>query len=219
MKKKAAMQIDITIYVVLGVLVLVVLAIGFTLGWKTFTPWLKSNSIDKEIQSCKLACSTQSQFSFCQLQRELTSEDFNTAENKMYGNCFSFGDYYSKYGFEKCPGLCSGTSISPRETKSPGDTFEKENSETDNTGTTSTQTSTDNSEDDSFCTATCSQDVEREDIQSACDTCRECQFLCKKDPYISYKYFEDGELISSGSQCSYLLNNDPLKRKEAICPA
>ena len=60
------------ILIVLGVIVLVVLVLGFTIGWGKLAPWLiQSDNLDMLNTQCTVACTSQNQAGFCVLQRDV----------------------------------------------------------------------------------------------------------------------------------------------------
>lgn len=70
-KKAQGLSTNAIILIVLGVVVLAVLAIGFTMGWKNLVPWLSSDNTDTILQACKTACLTEKVDGFCNVEREL----------------------------------------------------------------------------------------------------------------------------------------------------
>jgi len=184
MKNKRGDYTSIIIYLVLGVIVLVILAIGFTKGWGTLASWIQSkNNIDQEIQSCSMACSIQSQFSFCDAQRELKSESFKNTDGKIYGTCNSFAEYLSQYKFPKCSGLCSGEAIPPSGKKSEGDIYKGETSQENYKGETS-QENEETQED------LCDPNKIHDDGIYAMRACAQCSPRPTKT-----KYYEDKKIV------------------------
>ena len=97
--KKGAMPVNVIIMIILGVIVMVILIIGFYAGWGTLAPWLSSDNVDTVIGSCNTACSTQSTFSYCGKNKEL-----NTGETEIESTCFlleKISDFDS-FGLEPC---------------------------------------------------------------------------------------------------------------------
>ena len=103
-RKAQGLSTNAMILIILGVVVLVVLILGFTLGWKKLVPWLSTNNVDTIVNACNAACSTNSQYDFCSFERELRDE-----KGKEYkGNCNTFATeiLYKIYGIKECPELC-----------------------------------------------------------------------------------------------------------------
>jgi len=104
-KRGQGLSVNAMILIILGVVVLVVLILGFTIGWSKIIPFLPSNNVDTIVKMCGNSCSTNSQYDFCSLERELKDE-----KGKVYKkSCqvFSTEENYKIYGIAKCPGLCS----------------------------------------------------------------------------------------------------------------
>ncbi len=107
------------ILIVLGVVILVVLIIGFTMGWANIAPWLSSDNVGTISNQCQASCSTRSVYDFCTKQRELKSSDLPPADIEdgvVKKTCEELVNYKNKedksYGIADCPGLC------PTETES-----------------------------------------------------------------------------------------------------
>jgi len=105
-KRGQGLSTNAIILIVLGVIVLVVLIIGFSLGWDKFMPWIKPDNNVKDIaQACQLACSGEIVYDYCTRERELGDAD----ENEILAPCYLFSkvsDFKSRYGIAECPGLC-----------------------------------------------------------------------------------------------------------------
>lgn len=79
-KKAAEMTIGTIIIIVLALIVLVVLVVGFTGGWSNL--WGKitaffggGTNVDTIVQACQLACTSNSQYDYCDKMRTLKFED------------------------------------------------------------------------------------------------------------------------------------------------
>jgi len=96
-KKGAEMTIGTIIIIILALVVLVVLVYGFTTGWGNL--WEKMTAfggnkvnVQSVIQSCNLACSTNAQYDFCTLERDV---NYMGASDKILKNkttCVSLVD-------------------------------------------------------------------------------------------------------------------------------
>jgi len=108
-KRGQGLTISTLIMIVLGILVLVFLIFGFSMGWSNF--WDKINifggevNIDSVNMACNLACMQQGTYSFCTQERDLTIEKKKTTK----GSCFDFATKNPSLGIENC-NICSGTS-------------------------------------------------------------------------------------------------------------
>ena len=105
-KRGQGMSINTIIMLILAVIVLVVLILGFTLGWDKVSPWVSKQNVNDIVTSCDAACSTNSQYDFCSVDKELRDE----SKNKYKTTCavFSSVSDFSKYGIEKCSFECTG---------------------------------------------------------------------------------------------------------------
>jgi len=108
-KRGQGLSTNAIILIILGVLVLAVLIIGFTMGWSTVAPWLSKNNVQNIVTSCETACSTQNLYDYCSRERILKSDDLPNNQKEAPGNCtfFSTDQDYAKYGIKTCPGICS----------------------------------------------------------------------------------------------------------------
>jgi len=92
-KKGQGLSTNAIILIILGVIILVILIAGFTLGWKKLLPFISTNNIDTVKTSCGIACSTESVFDYCSVQRdvkdgvndEFSDTCFNLANSAEYG--------------------------------------------------------------------------------------------------------------------------------------
>jgi hypothetical protein len=99
-KRGQGLSTNAIILIVLGVVVLAVLIIGFTMGWKNIAPWLSSNNVDTIVSQCKTSCTTNSEYNYCSQKRELKAEE--TLEDVT---CFYLSEKQTKYGVDKCPSI------------------------------------------------------------------------------------------------------------------
>jgi hypothetical protein len=98
-KKGQGLSTNAIILIVLGVVVLVALIAGFVLGWQNFAPFLQTNNVNTIVKSCATACSSDSKYDFCTLERELKD-----GEGKKFTetcNVFSKSPY-TQYGVGEC---------------------------------------------------------------------------------------------------------------------
>ena len=102
------------ILIILGIIVLVVLILGFTLGWSKIAPWISSNNVDTIVNACGVACSTNSQYDYCSVKRDLKDERGQKFTESC--NTFATNAVYSSYGVKACTAL---SCPAPEETPSP----------------------------------------------------------------------------------------------------
>lgn len=104
-KRGQELSTNAIIMIVIGVIVLVVLVLGFTIGWDRLLPFVSSNNVQNIQTTCSTACSTNNVYDFCSLNRTLKSSDLPNGQ--AYGNCtfFSTNSGFTKYGIAACPGV------------------------------------------------------------------------------------------------------------------
>lgn len=101
-KRGQELSVTTIILIVIGLLVLVLLIIGFTIGWKKIFPWIKPTNNVKDIaDQCKISCSINSKYDFCTVKRELRAEDKTLQEI----NCDFLAEMKQEYGVEKCTAI------------------------------------------------------------------------------------------------------------------
>ncbi len=113
-KRGQGLSTETIILIILGLFILVVLILGFTIGFDKILPWIKSNNnIDTVSKACQTSCVTNNKYDFCSFERELKAEDLPLdAEGKeqksVKESCkfLSEDADYTKYGIATCPGLC-----------------------------------------------------------------------------------------------------------------
>ncbi len=91
-KKGAEMTIGTIIIIILALVVLVVLIYGFTTGWGNL--WDKilgvgggKENVQSVVDACRVACTTQAKYDFCQRQREITFRDPAGTLQKVDASC------------------------------------------------------------------------------------------------------------------------------------
>lgn len=103
-KRGQGLSVNAIILIVLGVIILVILILGFFLGWSTIFPFLSTNNVQTVVSNCDNACSTSAKYDFCTVEREVKDEK----KNEVTGNCNLFAnlDIFQNYGVARCTGLC-----------------------------------------------------------------------------------------------------------------
>lgn len=110
-KRGQELSTNAIVLIVLGIIVLVILIIGFYAGWDKIAPWIKpKNNVKDIVQACSIACSTNSIYDYCFSNRELKVEDLPGGVGSVENTCKFFADAvntdYIKYGIKSCIGLC-----------------------------------------------------------------------------------------------------------------
>ncbi len=110
-KRGQGLSTNAIILIILGVVILVVMILGFTLGWDKIAPFLQTNNVENIKTSCGVACTTGDTYGFCAQERTLKADGLpldedGKAQKKIDGNCSFFSDEtntdYIKYGIEEC---------------------------------------------------------------------------------------------------------------------
>lgn len=109
MENKKAQNLSITtiILIILGVIVLVMLIVGVTMGWSNIKDWIApSNNVQQIVSQCGIACAAGSKYDYCFMKRELKSEDENLKDRNA--TCYSLNKERSKYGIAGCSAIVCG---------------------------------------------------------------------------------------------------------------
>ena len=106
-KRGQGISTNAIILIILGVIVLVVLILGFTMGWEKIAPWLSTDNVDTIVTACETACIMGSQYDFCTFERELKAKDLPTGDKVVKNTCqfFATEPEYLKYGIQECLGI------------------------------------------------------------------------------------------------------------------
>lgn len=104
-KKAQGLSITTIILIILGVIVLVMLIVGFTMGWGNLKDWIApSNNVQQIVSQCEIACATGGKYDFCFAKRELKSEDEKLEEV----SCYTLSKKRSQYGVGDCSAISCG---------------------------------------------------------------------------------------------------------------
>ena len=75
-KKGQGLSVETVILIVIGVLVLVFLILGFTMGWNKIFPFINPPNNVKDItDKCGYACQTDDKYGYCSSKRDVTVEN------------------------------------------------------------------------------------------------------------------------------------------------
>ncbi len=96
-KRGQGLSTNAIILIILGVVILVILIIGFSVGWSTLVPFLRSDNVDTVVKSCDTSCSTQSKFSYCSEPKDLSSKIL-----KVTATCNVLEKVYPELGIAPC---------------------------------------------------------------------------------------------------------------------
>lgn len=101
-KKGQGLSTNAIVLIVLGVLVMVMLIVGFTVGWEKIAPWIKpEQNVDQVKQACQLSCNSGARYDFCFVGKELFTKDDSFEDV----SCYFLSKKLSKYGIEKCASI------------------------------------------------------------------------------------------------------------------
>jgi len=106
-KRGQGMSTNAIILIILGMVVLIVLILGFTMGWEKLAPWLSGNNVDTIVVACEAACTMGSQYDFCAFERNLKASDLPGDVKKVKNTCLFFAteEGYEAYGIQECAGI------------------------------------------------------------------------------------------------------------------
>ena len=103
-KKGQGLSTNAIILIILGIIVLVILVIGFMMGWTQLRDLLfKSNNVDSIVKSCDTACTTNSKYEFCSEKRELKAD-----VNLKDVTCYYLATNKPSYGINPCNAIDCG---------------------------------------------------------------------------------------------------------------
>lgn len=100
-KKAQGMSTNTIILLILGIVILVVLILGFMIGWDKLAPWIPKNNVDTIVTACSAACSTGSAYDFCLAKKDLKAEDVKLKDV----TCNYLAEKQTKYGISACPSV------------------------------------------------------------------------------------------------------------------
>ncbi len=95
------MSTNTIILLILGIVVLIVLVLGFTMGWNKITPWISGNNVDTIVSACEASCAVNGVYDFCIMGRSLKAEDMTLKEV----TCNYLANNQTIYGVNKCSSI------------------------------------------------------------------------------------------------------------------
>ena len=100
-KRAQGMSTQTVILLILGLIILVVLIVGFSTGWKGFKKILASSNVDSIVEDCATSCSLQNTYDFCSGERTLrAAEDDLEVSTSCY--VLANSDKFDKYKVDSC---------------------------------------------------------------------------------------------------------------------
>lgn len=100
-KKAQEMSTGAIALIILAVIVLVVLVLGFSLGWNKILPFLSSNNVESIRTACMAACTTGSTYDFCTDVRNVK----DGTNPKFTATCNALITSHPEYGILECPSI------------------------------------------------------------------------------------------------------------------
>jgi len=101
-KKAQGLSTTTIILIILGVIILVVLVFGFTMGWDNLKDWVApSDNVEKVVTKCSVACAAGIKADWCKAQGLVTKDHKEDLKNN---NCQVLGEINGNpYGISPCP--------------------------------------------------------------------------------------------------------------------
>lgn len=104
-KRGQGLSTNAIILIILGIVILVVLVVGFAMGWDKLAPWLSKENVGEIATGCNVACNTGGEYAFCSQARKLIDVEGNEIETTCL--IFAAAPVLSHYGIDKCNIDCS----------------------------------------------------------------------------------------------------------------
>jgi len=105
-KKAQGLSITAIILIILGIVVLVVVILGFTIGFGNFKEWFgSSDNIEQIVTQCSVACASGQKYSYCYDKRILKEKDEDDKEDVT---CYTLAKMAPEYGVETCHSISCG---------------------------------------------------------------------------------------------------------------
>ncbi|MDD5700257.1 MAG: hypothetical protein PHH00_03675 [Candidatus Nanoarchaeia archaeon] len=103
-KAGQGMSISTIILLILGIVILVVLVLGFAVGWNKILPFISQDNVATVSNQCQVACTQNSVYDFC-----TKSIDLTVNSTTFKSNCYDYSTNasYSSFGIAVCPALQS----------------------------------------------------------------------------------------------------------------
>lgn len=102
-KRGQGLSTNAIIMIILGIAVLVMLILGFTIGWGKLLPFLSTQNVESVVNGCVASCAGKSTYGFCAQERNLIDAE----GNEFTATCreFATNNTYLKYGVQDCPSI------------------------------------------------------------------------------------------------------------------
>lgn len=99
-KRGQGLSTNAIILIILGIVVLVMLILGFTIGWSRLLPFLSEENVDTVVNGCVADCSLASVYGFCTEKIRLVDAE----GNEFSETCkeYATNEDYAIYGIQDC---------------------------------------------------------------------------------------------------------------------
>ena len=97
-KRAQELSTNTIILIILGIAILVILIVGFMIGWNKILPFLNPANVDDIKNACSIACTTNSQYGFCSSLKDLKSD----TEDLKQVTCNFLAQKRPAYGIDSC---------------------------------------------------------------------------------------------------------------------
>ncbi len=103
-KRAQGMSTSTIILLILGIVILVVLILGFSTGWSSFKKIIRPTNVDDVVEECASICGLQQEYSFCSAERTLR---VNEEDVEVKTSCFvlATSSQFSKYNIAECSSI------------------------------------------------------------------------------------------------------------------
>ncbi|MCL5018221.1 MAG: hypothetical protein M1416_00430 [Candidatus Pacearchaeota archaeon] len=103
-KRGQELSTNTIILLILGLVILVVLILGFSTGWSFFKNIISPTNVDSTVEECASACSLSQKFAFCSAERTLrvNEEDFSV---KTSCAVLANSPQLTQYTIQKCSAI------------------------------------------------------------------------------------------------------------------
>lgn len=103
-KKGQELSTTTIILLILGLVILVVLIVGFSTGWTAFKKIILPTNVDTVVEECVSTCSLGNKFSFCSGERTLRVNE-DKLDVKTSCAVFESASSFDKYNIEDCSAI------------------------------------------------------------------------------------------------------------------
>ena len=107
-KKGQGLSVNAIILIILGLVVLVALILGFTLGFQGLKDIFSTNNVGTIASACQTACATNAQYDFCTSPRDLKADNGVQIKDST---CLYLAEKRLEFGVSKCAEIICSSSV------------------------------------------------------------------------------------------------------------